>query len=129
MHCTTETFRVCCSIFGYRRCPQRFGFFCSRENLENKEKQLIFCNVSKCAVNLIAGLANIVAERNSMNEAAEKVPPVLPHQFLTLRGREFASILQNQRSCLSERWTDFQIDAIELDFQALCDAYESEDSL
>ena len=99
------------------------------QNLENEEKQLIFCNVSKCAVNLIAGLANIVAEQNSMNEASENVSPVLPHQLITLRDREYAFILQNQRSRLSERWTNVQIDAIELDFQALCDAYESEDSL
>jgi hypothetical protein len=73
------------------------------KNLENEEKQLIFCNVSECAVNLIASLANTVAERNSMNEAAEKVPPVLPHHSVTLRGRECASTLQNQRSRLSER--------------------------
>jgi hypothetical protein len=78
---------------------------------------------------LIAGLANIVAEQNSMNEAAEKVPPVLPHQLVTLKGREFPSILQNQRSHLSERWINVQIDAIELDLQALCDACESEDLL
>jgi hypothetical protein len=51
-----------------------------------------------------------------MNKTAEKVQPVLPHQLVTSRGREFASILKNQRSRLSERWTDVQIDAIELDF-------------
>jgi hypothetical protein len=56
------------------------------QNLENEEKQLIFCTVSKCAVNLIAGLANIVAEGNSLNEAVEKVPHELPHQFIALRG-------------------------------------------
>jgi hypothetical protein len=99
------------------------------QNLENEEKQLIFYNVSKCALNLIASLENIVAEQNSMNKTAEKVQPVLPHQLVTLRGREFASILKNQRSSLSERWTNVQINAIELDFQAFCDASESKDSL
>jgi hypothetical protein len=54
-----------------------------------------------CSVNLIAGLTNIVAERDSANHAAESMPPVLPHQLVKLRGREFANnILQQKIACL-----------------------------
>ena len=64
-----------------------------------------------------------------MNQAANSLPPVLPHILVKLRGREFAVIVIEQKMRLSERWTDVQIDAIELDFQALKLAYEGEDPL
>jgi hypothetical protein len=50
-------------------------------------------SIATCSVNLVAGLTNIIAERDSVNDAAESMPPVLPHQLVTLRGREFANII------------------------------------
>ena len=43
-------------------------------------------NVATCAVNLMAGIASIVAERDSRNDAADYMPPVLPHQLVKLQG-------------------------------------------
>jgi hypothetical protein len=49
-------------------------------------------SIATCYVNLIAGLANIVAERDSVNDAAESMPPVLPHQLVKLRGSLVCSL-------------------------------------
>lgn len=37
-----------------------------------------------CAVNLIAGVVSTIAERDSSNEAALDMPPVLSHQLVSL---------------------------------------------
>jgi hypothetical protein len=47
-------------------------------------------NIAACSVDLIAKIAAIVCERDSRNDAADFMPPVLPHQLVKLRGREFA---------------------------------------
>lgn len=47
-------------------------------------------DLAVCTVNLIVGVACIVAGRNSSNEAAFEKPPVLSHQLIVLQGREFA---------------------------------------
>jgi hypothetical protein len=56
---------------------------------------------SPCSVNLIASLTNTVAERDSVKYAAESMPPVLLHQLVKLRGREFADIIFQQKDRLS----------------------------
>ena len=49
--------------------------------------------------------------------------------LIAVRGREFAAIVMEQKMRLSERWTDVEINAIELEFQSLKLAYEGEDPL
>ena len=44
-------------------------------------------DVAVCTVNLIAGVDSVVTERDSSNKAALEMPPVLPHQLVSLRGR------------------------------------------
>lgn len=39
-----------------------------------------------CAVNFIAGVIFVVAERDSSNKVAAQMPPVLSHQLVSLRG-------------------------------------------
>ena len=47
-----------------------------------------------------------------MNEAANEVPPILPHMLLKLRGKDFAKVLQKQKECLLKRWTEVESDAV-----------------
>ncbi|CAI5705317.1 unnamed protein product [Peronospora farinosa] len=60
-------------------------------------------NIVISCVIMIAGLANIEAERDSRNDAADSIPPVLPHQLVRLRGREFTDIIRKQKDRLSYR--------------------------
>ena len=46
------------------------------DGLDVVENDLLYQNVSNCVVNLIAGLARVVAEQDSMNDAANEVPPI-----------------------------------------------------
>ena len=73
------------------------------DTLDVVEKNQLYQNVSKCVVNLIAGIARVVAEQDSMNEAAKTIPPILPHVLLKLHGRDFAEVLQKQKERLLKR--------------------------
>ena len=97
--------------------------------LDVVEKNQLYQNVSKCVVNLIAGIARVVAEQDSMNEAANEIPPILLHMLLKLHGKDFAEVLQKQKECLLKRWTEVEIDAIEWEFQELKLAYQNEGPL
>jgi hypothetical protein len=94
------------------------------------EATLIFCqDVSKCVVDLIARIAHVVAERDSSNEAAEEIPPVLPHMLVKLRGGNFSQVLRIQRNRLLKKWSQVEINDIELEFQGLNMAYQNEEAL
>ena len=71
----------------------------------------------------------MVAERDSMNEAANEIPPILPHMLLKLGGKDFEEDLQKQKERLFKRWTEVEIDAIEHEFQELKLAYQNEGPL
>jgi len=81
-----------------------------------------------CTVNLIAGVIYIVAERDSSNEAAAEMPPVLPHQIVMLRGREFSDILKVQTPRLRTTCSITEIDVIEQEFEELQSTYHRESS-
>ena len=68
--------------------------------LDVAEKNQLYQNVLKCVVNLIAGIARVVAEQDSMNEAANKIPPILPHMLLKLCRKDFAEVLRKQKERL-----------------------------
>ena len=61
--------------------------------LDVVEKNQLSQNVSKCVVNLIAGIARMVAEQDSMKEAANEILPIVPHMLLKLCGKDFAEVL------------------------------------
>ena len=71
----------------------------------------------------------MVAEQDSMNEAANEIPAILPHMLLKLCGKDFAEVLQKQKERLLKRWTEVEIDAIEREFQELKLAYQNKGPL
>jgi len=68
----------------------------------------------------------IVCERDSQNDAADFMPPVLPHQLVKLQGQEFASAVRLQFDWLSACCRPQYVELIELNFQDLCSAHERE---
>ena len=94
--------------------------------LDVVEKNQLYQNVSKCVVNWTAGIARVVAEQDSIYEAANEIPPIVPHMLLKLHGKEFAEVLQKQKEHLLKRWTEVEMDAIEWEFQELKLAYQNE---
>jgi hypothetical protein len=90
------------------------------------EMALVVKSVATCSVNLIAALASIVAERDSLNIASHSLPPVVPHQLVKLRGLEFADVVLKQKDRLSARWSLQKIERIERDFEGLRGAYDRE---
>lgn len=99
------------------------------EGINPETMASIVKNIATCCVELIAGIASIVAERDSQNDAADAIPPVLPHQLVKLRGREFADIVRLQTERLSSRCSPHEIELIEQECQDLRAAYEREPSL
>jgi hypothetical protein len=99
------------------------------EKISVDEMAAVVKSIATCSVNLIAGLTNIVAERDSVNHAAESMPPVLPHQLVKLRGREFADIILQQKDRLSVVCSLQKMEHIERDFERLLGAYDREPSL
>ena len=71
------------------------------EEIDNDEMELVVKSIVTCSVELIAGLARIMAERDSRNDVADTMPPVLPRQLLKLRGKEFAGIIWKQKDRLA----------------------------
>ena len=61
--------------------------------LDAVEKYQLYQNVLKCVVNLIAGIARVVTEQDSMKEAANEILPIVPHMLLKLCGKDFAEVL------------------------------------
>ena len=99
------------------------------EEIGAVEKAAIVRSLATCCVEMISRIATIVAERDSRNDAADFMPPVLPHQLVKLRGREFAAIIRKQTDRLTARWTAQSIEQIEQDFGELGSAYNREPSL
>ncbi|CAH0488589.1 unnamed protein product [Peronospora farinosa] len=60
-------------------------------------------NIAISCVEMIAGLANILVELDSRNDAPASMPPVLPHQLVRLRGRELTDIIRKQKDHVSSR--------------------------
>jgi hypothetical protein len=53
-------------------------------------------NITACSVEVIAKIVVFVCEHDSQNDAADSMPPVLPHQLVKLRGQVFAMVVQLQ---------------------------------
>ncbi|KAF4318051.1 hypothetical protein JM18_003501 [Phytophthora kernoviae] len=78
-------------------------------------------NVPPIGVNLVAGLTSI---SDDMDETCSELPPVLPHELVEMRGRQFTVIVQSQMErLLLAGWSNQEIDWIEQEFQEFRGAY------
>ncbi|KAI8895523.1 hypothetical protein BC833DRAFT_567403 [Globomyces pollinis-pini] len=82
--------------------------------------------VARMFVTLADGIHKIVAERDSINQAGDELPPVLPHQLVLIDLRTFNRILSDQMPRLQKKFTAIQIHQIGKDFTELLQAYREE---
>ena len=94
------------------------------EEIGTDEMAAIVKRISTCCDELVARLASIVVECDSRKDAADFMPPVLSHQLVQLRGRDFTDIIRKQKNRMSARWSQQSIELIEQAFQELRVAYK-----
>jgi hypothetical protein len=98
----------------------------SLDKLVPEDQYAIVKSVSLFILQTINGILDIQAERTSDNLPADDLPPVLPHNLVRLRGKEFNGIVTQNRPRLSSFWDDITIDIIEQQFKKLRFAYLTE---
>ena len=67
------------------------------DGLDVVENDLLYQNVSNCVVNLIAGLARVVAEQDSMNDATNEILPISSHMLLKYVGKTLQKFCKNKK--------------------------------
>jgi hypothetical protein len=56
----------------------------------------------KCHVNLIVGIAIMVAEQDSMKDTANEILSILPHILLILHGKDVSEVLRKKRASVKK---------------------------
>src|SRR5439155_6763020 len=95
------------------------------------DQQILVSNtVGKLVMQVVEGITNIQVERDKSNLPAEdQVPPVLPHELVKLKGRDFTSIVIKHLSRLKQFWTDDRISKLELQHHELLLLYQHNPSI
>ena len=86
------------------------------EEIGADEMANVIRSAATCCVALNTILSGIDAERDSRNDAADFMPPVLPHQIGQLRSQDFADIIRKQKDHLSDRRSQQSIVLIRQEF-------------
>ena len=86
-------------------------------------------SIGELVVHVVNDILEIQAERDRTNKATDDLPPVLPHQLVKVRGKEFVNILSNHRKHLEQFWDEITIDKIERQHNKLLLAYTTESTL
>ena len=95
------------------------------DNLNSVEQNKVICAVGNFVLSIVNGIIVIQAEKDCQNRYTDDVPPVLPHELVKLRMRDFGlNVLARHLSQLSLTWTESQIAQIERDHRELCEAYQ-----
>jgi hypothetical protein len=101
------------------------------QGLESADiRDKIVDSIGKAVVFIMDGVLEIHAERDSQNRAiSEMLPPILPHELIKLRGKEFSNILAIHQYRLQTFWDEDIINKLEQEFQQLRDRYYFDKSL
>ena len=76
--------------------------------------------VGNLIMKIVDGITNIQVKWDSNNHPAEdQVPPVLPHELVKLKGRDFTCIVVKHLSRLKQFWSDEMISKLELQHREL----------
>eukprot|EP00171_Calliarthron_tuberculosum_P006802 IDg6802t1 len=102
------------------------------EGITNDELKHFIRDVGMLFVEAIDGVNSICSERDARNEAADessKLPPVLPHEIITIRHSQFYGIVRAHRERLLSTWTPVDIDTLEQQHQNLQEMVSRESAL
>ena len=81
-------------------------------------------------IEIVDGIANIQAERNSDNlPSSDNLPPVLPHELVKLPTRQFTSIVVEHLDQLKQFWGEEAVDTLERQHQYLLIEYQRDTTL
>ena len=100
----------------------------SLETIQLERSAAITRSVANLFAGLYTGVMEVVATRDSNNRSSmDALPPVLPHNLVTIRTNELCEIIRPHRARLEKAgWTAAQIDQIEEDHRELRRAVSSE---
>lgn len=77
---------------------------------------------------VVEGIQGIVVERDRANAAAAQLPPVMPHELVTMSARSFSATLTLQKPRLLHFFSEHDFNEIDKQFRALSIHYR-EDNL
>ena len=81
--------------------------------------------ISNVVMQIVEGIMNIQVERDNHNRLAEdQVPPVLPHELVKLKGREFICIVVKYLPHFKQFWTDIRVSKLEMEHRELLLLYQ-----
>jgi hypothetical protein len=99
------------------------------EQVTDEEADALVKDVTKLYIEAASGISRIVAERDSMNEGTDQLPPVMPNELAVLQHSEFCATVRKHRERLLARLSTTEIDIIEQEHQELVAAYTEEGQL
>ena len=90
----------------------------------------VISEVGKFLVVMVEGIREIQVERDSLNRAADDIPPVLPHELVKLRTAEFGRMVVDRHlQQLRHSWSEETIAQIEHQHRQLRTAYQQDSTL
>lgn len=76
------------------------------------------------------GVSNIVVERDNSNSGSDlETPPCLPHELVSLNGRDFAELLRSQRTRIVAAFDEHELDGLEDEFRELVGMYQKNQTI
>ena len=94
-------------------------------NLTVDQQIQVATTIGNIVMQIVEGITNIQVERDNHNRPAEdQVPPVLPHELVKLKGREFICIVVKHLPRLKQFWTDKRISKLEMEHRELLLLYQ-----
>ena len=96
------------------------------DEIEEVDRFEVVSSIGEFVVHTVDGILDIQAERDNRNQAGEDLPPVLPHELIKLRGKEFIDIVSRHRPHLQHHWEPESLDKLEREFNQLLLKYKSE---
>ena len=108
------------------------GLYCveSFDKLNATEKEMVTRSIAEVLVSLIDGVSKIVVERDNSNSGSDlETPPCLPHELVSLDGRDFAELLRSQRTRIVAAFDKYELDGLEDEFRELVDMYQKNQTI
>ena len=96
------------------------------DTLDSDDLRFLLGSIGKLFVQAADGISQIVFERDESNEAATKLPPVLPRELCQIDMRQFVKLLQLHRERLLPHFGEDKIDDISKEFSELLRAFREE---
>jgi hypothetical protein len=99
---------------------------CALDGMDESARDALVRCCAEMFVQLADGISRIVAERDSSNDSAEELAPVLPHQLICSNMRTLVASLEQHDSRLQRCFSSEDIKKIDKEFNHLHRAYREE---